>query len=171
MLVLQISNCELWLLFLNCPCLIFALLLGGLFLLFGWLFIVPDREYEGEKCVKQTVEICLITITSFSKYLLGAIKKYDWKALGQNFSSCVPWLVGAQTFMKRGKSGIEIKPHFDTKVCIWGRKKHTCVLFILDTFSDKSGEKWQYWLHMLCKFDIFTQFHNERIPTHFHFFL
>ena len=23
---------------------------------------------------------------------------------------------------------------------------------------------------MQCKFDIFTQFHNERIPTHFHFF-
>ena len=74
---------------------------------FSSLFIVPDREYGGEKCVKQTVEICLITITSFSKYLLGAINKYDWKALGQNFSSRVPWLVGAQTFMKRGKVGLK----------------------------------------------------------------
>ena len=51
--------------------------------------------------------------------------------------SLVGWCTN---FHERGKSGIEIKPHFDTKVCIWGRKKHTCVLFILDTFSDKSGE-------------------------------
>ena len=47
------------------------------------------------------------TIISISKNLLGAIKKYDWKALGQNFSSRVPWLVGAQTFMKRGKVGLK----------------------------------------------------------------
>ena len=132
MLVLQISNCELWLFFLKLALSTFVRMpFSSLWMTFH---CSQQRVWRWKMCQTDSWDLpdnnnILFQISSWCNkqvWLEGSRTEF--------FLSCS--LVGWCTnFYEKGKSGIEIKPHFDTKVCIWGRK-NTHVYY-------------SYWTHFL----------------------